>query len=432
MTHIGYLTLLKQNKNYRRLWLGQVVSAIGDWLNAAAMYSLVEKLTGSGRAVAWVLILQFLPFFILSPISGVVADRISRRKIMICADLVRAVVVLGLLFVRQPQDVWLVYGIVAVMDSMTAFFEPARQAMMPSLCRKEELFTANALASLTWSLTLAVGAGLGGLVTLLVGREATFVIDSLSFVLSAWVIRKIQIPAPTVDGVDVRDTTRLGQGLPKPPAPSGWGDLVEGIRYVVQRPAVLALLLVKTAASLGGGFLVLLTLFGQRLFPIGKTGTAVALLYAARGCGTALGPIVARRVAGTGYGALRMGIGWAFLIYGVFYMAFGYAPNLWWAMTALVLAHIGGSIQWVNSTILLQISVPDQYRGRVFAWEWGLLTLAAAISNYVVGWAVDVARIPPRQAATGVGIYLMLPGLAWAILQVLLREDFRRTLQPKD
>lgn len=427
MASLSYLQLLKQNPNYRRLWLGQVISQMGDWLYSAAMYSLVESLTGSGRAVAWVIVLQFLPYFVLSPISGVIADRFPRRAIMIFADLMRAVTVLGLLLVRRPEHVWMVYVVVGMTDVMSALFEPARQALLPSLCKREELFTANALSSLTWSMTLAIGAGVGGFITLAVGREATFVLDSLSFLCSAYFIWQIKSYVRTEHlSVEQFKARQEAFGIR-----SSLNELGAGLAYVWQRPVVLSYLLVKTSASLGGGFLVLFTIFGQRLFPIGKTGTAIALLYAARGLGTALGPVIARRVGGETPVMLRRGIGWAFLIYGSFYVLFGQAPSLPVAMCLLVGAHIGGSIQWVNSTVLLQLSVPDEFRGRVFALEWGLLTLAGAISNYTVGWLVDNSQFSPRMIASGIGIYLMLPGLAWVIVQWFMKNHYAAAAQER-
>ncbi|MBD0327529.1 MAG: MFS transporter, partial [Pyrinomonadaceae bacterium] len=101
---IGYLELLRTNRNFRQLWLGQVVSQLGDWLDTIALYTIVLHLTGSGRAVGFVLVARFLPTFIIGPLSGVVADRFSRRSVMIASDLLRAIVVLGFLLVRTAED----------------------------------------------------------------------------------------------------------------------------------------------------------------------------------------------------------------------------------------------------------------------------------------------------------------------------------------
>src|SRR5258706_13488264 len=106
---IGYRELLRGNHSFRFLWLGQVVSQMGDWFDTIAVYTIALRLTGSSRSVALIMVARFLPSVVMGPLSGVVADRFSRRSIMITADLLRAVVVLGFLFIRRPDQMWLVY-----------------------------------------------------------------------------------------------------------------------------------------------------------------------------------------------------------------------------------------------------------------------------------------------------------------------------------
>ncbi len=118
----GYVALLRRNREFRQLWLGQVVSQLGDWFNTIALFTLVLRLTGSGRAVGLVLVARFLPSVVLGPLSGVLADRFDRRHIMIASDAARAVVVLGFLFVRGPEQVWLVYVLTVLQLAFSAFF----------------------------------------------------------------------------------------------------------------------------------------------------------------------------------------------------------------------------------------------------------------------------------------------------------------------
>src|SRR5690349_18015991 len=97
---VGYIELLRNNRSFRQLWLGQVVSQMGDWFDTIALYTIILNLTGSGRDVGLLLVARFVPSFLFGPLSGVIADRFSRQKIMIWSDVLRAVVVLGFLFVR--------------------------------------------------------------------------------------------------------------------------------------------------------------------------------------------------------------------------------------------------------------------------------------------------------------------------------------------
>src|SRR6185503_11925613 len=373
---VGYGELLSENRNFRLLWLGQVVSQMGDWFDTIAVYTIALRLTGSSRSVALIMVARFLPTVVLGPGAGVIADRFSRRSIMIASDVMRALVVLGFLFVRRPDQMWLVYLLTVLQLSFSTFFEPAKTAVIPSIVTDRELVPANAIAAVTWSVMLTLGAAVGGLVAGLFGTNAAFVLDSLTFVASAILIGSVSFPhRPKRE----KSKLTLGKAL-------GITETIEGIRYVNHRPRILAYLLVKTAWGMGGGILTLLAVFGERVFPIaGKAATGIGVLFTARGIGTAVGPFVARRWAGETRSQMQTAIGIGFLTGGVFYLAFGVSRSFTFALLSLAIAHAGGSILWVFSTVLLQRATEDQFRGRVFATELGLATLTMAASNYVVG-----------------------------------------------
>ena len=136
---IGYFRLLRQNPAFRNLWYGQVVSELGDWLNSIAIYALILKLSDSGMAMAGAMMAKLLPIVLVSPIAGVVVDRVSRKTVMIISDLLRCGVVLGFLLVEDQNTLWLVYALVIVEISLSGFFEPARSAIIPSLVPKKDL-----------------------------------------------------------------------------------------------------------------------------------------------------------------------------------------------------------------------------------------------------------------------------------------------------
>jgi Na+/melibiose symporter-like transporter len=403
---IGYVDLLRRNRNFRQLWLGQVVSQMGDWFDTIALYTIILNLTGSGRDVGLLLVARFVPSFLFGPISGVVADRFSRRTIMIVSDVLRAVVVLGFLLVRRADQLWIIYVLTVLQLALSTFFEPAKTAAIPSIVADRELVAANAISSVTWSIMLTLGAAIGGVITGWFGTNAAFILDALSYLLSAALIFTVRLPKrPKRD----RQRLTLDRAL-------GITETIEGARYVKRRPSVLALLLVKPAWGLGGGILTLLAVFGERIFPVGKSAaTGIGVLFTARGIGTAVGPIVARRIAGEGKNRLLVSIGVAFLIGGIGYIAFGATTSFIFALVVLGVAHTGGSILWVFSTVLLQRGVEDSFRGRVFAAELALLTLTMAASNYLTGELLDRFRIPPRVVTIGIGAFFLLPGIVWFI-----------------
>jgi MFS family permease len=402
-----YIALLRTNRNFRLLYIGQTISQLGDWFNAVAVYALLLDLTGSATAVAFMMIVQFLPIALVGPLAGVVVDRVDRRRLMIAADLARGVLILGLLLVRRADQVWLAYVVMALTVSASAFFEPARTATIPNLTSKEELLPANALASASWSAMLAIGASIGGLVTAIAGRHVAFAINAASFFVSAWFIVRTEYDAKPPPAVRAAGLLAL----------TGVADLIEGVRYLRRHAHVGALLFVKAGWGLAGGVLLLLTIFGQRIFPVaGSTAAGIGILYGARGVGAGLGPIALRWILGQQARTLRRAIGPAYFMVAIFYIALSLSPSLPLAALSVLFAHAGGSILWVFSTVLLQLEVPDRFRGRVFAAELALVTLTSSISSYWTGWELDRGGASPRTLAFALGAMFCVPGLVWLLI----------------
>jgi MFS family permease len=408
---VSYQGLLRGNQDFRQLWLGQVVSQLGDWFDTIALFTLVLRLTGSGRAVGLILVARFLPSVVLGPLSGVLADRFNRRHIMIASDVARAFVVLGFLFVRRPEQVWLLYLLTILQLAFSAFFEPARSAALPSIVSRRELVTANALSSVTWSAMLTLGAAIGGPITDWFGTDAAFIIDSLTYLVSALLIWSVRLPRRPPRP---KTSLTLAKAL-------GVTDTLEGLRYVWTRPRVLAVLLVKPAWGLGGGILTLLPVFGEKVFKfsfhagVATAAAGMSVLYVARGVGTALGPMLTRRFYSETREQMQRAIGLSFILAGMFYVSFGSSQSFALALLWLAVAHMGGSVLWVFSTVLLQSTVEDEFRGRVFAAELMLLTLAMAASNYATGEALDRFQISPRTVTVAIGILFIFPGLLWLL-----------------
>jgi MFS family permease len=397
---IGYIALLRRNPAFRRLWYGQVVSQLGDWFDSIALYALLLRLTGSGQAVGALLVAQFLPSTFVGLWSGVLIDRLPRKAVMIAADVGRALLVLLFLLVRAADQIWIVYLVMILKVTLTSFFEPARTALIPNVASREELVAANGLGGATWSAMLAIGAALGGLVAGTFGTDVAFLIDAASFLLSAALIASVRITEVHLDGR---------------PRPGRLRELREGFAYLLSRRDIALYVSTKALWSLGGGVLLLLALFGRHIFPLGVDGAlSIGLLYAARGVGAGLGPLLAQRWGGESERFLRRAIGPAFFFSALGYVIFSGAPSLAVAAGAVMLAHIGGSIEWVFSTALLQMNVPNRLQGRVFAVELALLTLASSLSNYTLGVATDAGWSPRTLALLIAGVFVV-PGAALAL-----------------
>lgn len=402
----SYSNFLRSNHPFRRFWLAGVISQFGNWFNYIAIFVLLEELTGSGQAISWFLIAKFLPSSILGPSAGIVADRFSRKAIMIWADLLRVALVLCYLFIRRPEQVWIIYVLALAQESIWTFANPARQASVPNLCSKEELLLANALSGATWSVLLAFGAAMGGFVTAIAGWQTAIGIDAVTFLISALLLNGVALPKK-----------ESGPRQPKSwnwRAYTGFNDLIDGCRFVAGNRKVSALLLVKSGWALSGGILVMLTVFGEQVFDLGNKGGGSGILYSCRGIGAAIGPILAWRIVGETSQAMIKGIALSFFISSAAYLAFSQAPSLLIAAPFVLLGHIGGAIQWVFSTTLLHRTVEDRFRGRVFAAEMGLVTLVLSLSTYCTGLALGHGYAP-RAIVIVLALLFLIPGISWQL-----------------
>ena len=405
----SYLRLLAANPRYRRFWTAGVISQLGNWFNYIAIFVLLTRLTGSGQAVSWFLLAKFMPTSVLGPAAGVLADKISRKTIMVSCDLVRVLVVLSFLLVKNADQVWLIYLLALLQESLWTFADPARRASVPNLCTPEELNTANGLSGATWSLMLAFGAALGGFVSAAFGWRVAIVIDALSFLLSALILSRLDLP----DQLRTKNEKTGWLEL------LGINDLRAGCRYVAGDRQVSMLLLVKSGWALSGGILVMLTVFGEQVFSTAGQGGYSGVLYSFRGIGAALGPILAWRFFGESSRSMYRSIGLAFFISSASYLLFSQAPTLIWAAFFVLCGHIGGAVQWVFSTTLLQQLVPDEFRGRVFAAEMALVTFVLSLSTYFTGAALDHG-MAPRQVVVRLALLFLVPGTIWTVYRFTL------------
>lgn len=396
----GYLSLLTARRNFRYLWLAQVVSLAGDWFNLVAVIILVNRYTDSGAAIGAFFLARSLPPFVWGPVAGVFADRFDRRLILIWTDLLRMVTVLGLLLVNSADRAWLIYVLSLAQFTVSAFFEPARAAILPALVEgDDELLAANTLSSVTWSAMLAVGAAAGGVITALLGVEIALLIDAASFALSAILTALIRTSAlPHAEGDSVA---------------GGFKAYWEGLRYVIQRPTVGFFTLIKGGGQFGN-IDVIVTLYAAQVFILGKDGAlALGLMYAAAGVGSVTGPLITDMLGESTRHFLQRAILAGFYMIPLSWLLIGVAPALPLVMVGLVLRGMGGSINWTYSSVLIQLSVRNDYLGRVFALDFGLFTLVYSISIWWMGVAVDTVHLSPRELALAVALFSIFPALAW-------------------
>jgi predicted MFS family arabinose efflux permease len=313
--------------------------------------------------------------------------------------------------VRSRSMVWLVYPLLLLETLMAAFFEPARSSVVPNITEREDVLLANTLSSATWSVNLLVGASVGGVVAALLGRDAVFVLNALSFLASALLIRGMRFKEPHAENLPSLRARDLWDHSP----------ILEGVRYVRGNRRLLATMFAKAGELMIGPSWVLFTVMGQRYFPVRWHGVdpqrggmlGMSLLLGARGLGALVGPLLAARWAGHSERRLRLGVQFGYLIVAVGYGALGGAKTVWVACLWVILAHCGGSMIWVFSTTLLQLNTEDRFRGRVFSADLGFSMLTIAIGAYLCGLFLDWG-VSAKVMATASGLVMLLPAVLWA------------------
>ncbi len=401
------VSLLRRNRDFRALFFASVISLGGDWFLWVAINGLIYEATGKALYVGLAILAQESAFFLASPIGGALADRIDRRKLMIACDLARAVVCVSFLLVG-PETIWLAYVLLPVLATFAAPFDPAFSAATPNVVDPEDLPAANALNGSLWGTMLAVGAGLGGLVSAMFGDEAAFIVDAVSFLVSAALLSSIrrgfsESRTETTEHPSIIEATR------------------ETWRFARRDHRVLSLLAVKFGFGAAAGLLALIPVMALDVDVFDAGNVGFGILMAARGVGALIGPFLGHRVAGPGHRRLFPAIGLSLAVFGLGYMAMGQSPSLAIAAVMICVAHLGGGSQWMLSTYGLQVLVPDRIRGRIFGFDYMLITLSLSVSALIASAVADQIGAPDTVTILG-GV-----ALVWALVWFVLSRGVRRT-----
>ncbi|MEU7928750.1 MFS transporter [Micromonospora sp. NPDC049801] len=390
------LSVLTGNRSFRNLFLAELVVFGADWFVMVPLLVLLPHLTGSGVWGALVLAVDTGIVALLLPYTGTIADRFDRRKIMIVANVAALAGVLLLLGVRDRGTAWLALVAIGAVAVAKAFYSPAAQAALPNVLEPHELAAGNAVAGSAWGTMTVVGASLGGVLSSAAGPYACFWVAAAGLALAAGLATRIRRPLQVA-----RD--------PLLPAQRTWSAVREALGYIGHRPRVLALVTVKSAVGLGNGVLTVFPLLAS-VYGVGSLGAG--LLFAVRGAGALVGPILMRRVL-TNRSWLLPGLALSMSLYGLSYV--GASVVRWFPLVLLLVfvAHFAGGSNWVMSNFALQGEVPDRLRGRVFATDMMLATLAISVSQLAVALVVDV--VDERVVLAGCGLVTVVYAVGWRI-----------------
>lgn len=425
----GFVTLLRQNRNFRYTWTSQVVSEIGDHFNNIAVFSLALETTRSGLVVSGVMLARAVPAVLAGPLAGVVLDRLDRRTVMIASDLVRAVVAIGFIATVHEPRPWLLYVLSALLMFASPFFTSGRASILPSITTPAQLHTANSITQTTGWTTLTLGTVAAGFSAASLGYEAAFVINALSFVGSAWAIGKVSVPGRAAASSDIdrheghedlhegheeEDVEGPEAGSEVPAASHvlrGWADYVDGLRYMRREPLLLAIALLGVGwASGGGAAQILFSLFGELVFDRGPAG--IGIIWGSAGFGLIVGAMVAHRIGpGLSFPAYKRTIAVCYLIHGGAYVLFSQAARFEVALGWIALSRAAVAVSSVLNWSLLLRHVAHDYRGRVFATNESLVWSTMMLSMLGAGLASQ--SVDPRVIGAVSGVLSSCTALYW-------------------
>ena len=421
MNSLTYMQLLRSNRSFRRLWLGQVVSELGNWFNFIAALGLVRTVSHAAPEVTTVMLLaRLIPFTLFAPLAGAFVDRWSRRTVMIVSDLARVAIALGFLFIHRAEDLWIAYTCTIALSFFGAFFEAAKNAAVPNITTERDLLAGNALMWSSRFLLMSLGAALGGWTASHLGYRAAFIINALSFVVSAysvWLIpereTKQRIPIPSAR------ITKLKRHR------GYWSDIREGWAFIMSHAPVAAILGINILWATGGGAINLISDRLGGLVFAGEHGisgdSAVAALYFAAGLGLFIGMMIARRVGAHMelVGRTAGFIGWTLLLQGILFAAIGLMPTLLLACVTLFISRTLLGVEFAVQETLLMRLVPDNLRGRISTTDRATELLVWSFSTAIAGWSLRA--ITPRTLTVISGLLSATSGVVWLALLALDR-----------
>lgn len=396
-----YFQLIKNNRNYRLLWISQAVSNFGDWFGLLALYALIAKYSDSELLLGLIIVVKMMSLALFSPFAGYLADRFNRRKLMILCDFARAAALLGILLVRSPETLWIAFILTSIQMMLSALFEPAKTSSIPNVTTPEQLVDANVISTATWSIIFTSGMAIGGFATEWLGTDLVFILDAFSYIISAWFLYRAVIPQ-TEQTVEEKLRTR-----------NPFVGIKEGAQYLISNKHILRPSIAKgTSTMFLGGLVYLLIIVSEDVLNMGSIG--LGLLYAARGIGTGVGPVIGRRVFKDQKDWVMV-MGFSILTTGLMYMVVGWSTSILLMILFVFLAHSASGANWVMSTILLQKRTTDTFRGRIFSTEWLLFTIANSLSVTVAAACLEFNLIGVKPLIMIYGGVMLIAGVVWTI-----------------
>ena len=400
-----YGQLIRENRDFRQLWIAAVISMLGEWFNTIALFFLILEYTGSEFLLGMLFTVRMAGFAILQPFIGLLADRYNRKTLMVVSNLLQAVFALCFLLVNDSSDIVWMIGLSGLMMVLHGVYMTAERAALPNVVSEEDLATANALDAASWSTALCIGAMLGGVVVSIWGTDAAFIVDSATFLFGTLFLVNLTIPQ-TID-----------ESMKGPWLSTGLQNIKSGWRRIRRQPALFRIVFAKASWNIAGGGLagVYLVLMGADVQGFGAA-FGFGLFFFARGVGTGLGPILARAFL-KNEDAWPSLVGYLIIVSGLVYFLVGISVSyaLWITVLLVILAHSASGANWVLSTVMMQQWVEDEVRGRVFSTDMLILSIAFSTSTSVAGYLMENTDIGIQNGIMMFASVMVLSGIAFSL-----------------
>lgn len=400
-----YGQLIRENRDFRQLWIAAVISMLGEWFNTIALFFLILEYTGSEFLLGMLFTVRMAGFAILQPFIGLLADRYNRKTLMVVSNLLQAVFALCFLLVNDSSDIVWMIGLSGLMMVLHGVYMTAERAALPNVVSEEDLATANALDAASWSTALCIGAMLGGVVVSIWGTDAAFIVDSLTFLVGTLFLVNLTIPQ-TID-----------ESMKGPWLSTGLQNIKSGWRRIRSQPALFRIVFAKASWNIAGGGLagVYLVLMGADVQGFGAA-FGFGLFFFARGVGTGLGPILARAFL-KNEEAWPSLVGYLIIVSGLVYFLVGISVSyaLWITVILVILAHSASGANWVLSTVMMQQWVEDEVRGRVFSADMLILSVAFSTSTSVAGYLMENTDLGIQNGIMMFATVMVLSGIAFSM-----------------
>ena len=399
----GYIEFFLSNKKFRRLWAASVISLLGEWFNTIALFFLILEYSGSEFLLGVLFSVRMALFAISQPINGLLADRISRKKLMLWANLMQVFLALSFLMVDGKEDMWWLIAVSGLMMLLHGVYVTAERAALPNIVDETDLITANAIDSASWSTALCIGAMLGGITVSIWGTDMAFIIDSYTFLISSLLL------------IPLTFEQKFDESTQGPFVKTALSNIKTGWSRIYHDKKLLRIVFAKSSWNLAGAGLagVFLVLAGGSLTGYGAA-FGFGLFFFARGIGTGIGPLMARALF-KDKSRWPSVIGILVSISGVFYLLVGLTLEIYLPLTVclIIFAHAASGGNWVLSTVLTQMWVEDEIRGRVFSIDMLILGSTAALSTSVAGFLVEYQNLSLKSGFISFSCIMFISGMVF-------------------